>query len=127
MSPVRMERLEAGIRVVLEFVEACNRADLAGMARLLGEDCVLEPAAPGSGAGSLRGKAELVSHWQGRFTQTAQPKLEVEELFGLGLRCVLRWRREGPQAGGKRGATRGATLFKLSSGLICEILEYGKF
>jgi hypothetical protein len=40
MSPIRMARLESGVRVVLAFNEAFNRHDVAGMMRLMSDDCV---------------------------------------------------------------------------------------
>ncbi len=47
MSPIRMARLESAVRLVLEFNEAFNRGDVAGMMRLVCEDCVFENAVPG--------------------------------------------------------------------------------
>jgi hypothetical protein len=40
MSPTRLSRLESAMRVVLEFNEAFNRHDVAGMMLLMSRDSV---------------------------------------------------------------------------------------
>ena len=42
MSPTRMSRIESAIRIVLEFNEAFNRHDVAGMMQIMSDDCVFE-------------------------------------------------------------------------------------
>jgi ketosteroid isomerase-like protein len=46
MSPIRMARLESGVRAVIDFNEAFNRHDVAGMMQLMTEDCVFENTSP---------------------------------------------------------------------------------
>jgi ketosteroid isomerase-like protein len=46
MSPARMSRHEAAIRIVLEFNQAFNPHDVAGMMQLSSEDCVFENTGP---------------------------------------------------------------------------------
>ena len=46
MSPVRMSKLESGVRTVLAFNEAFNRHDVAGMMSLMSEDCIFENTSP---------------------------------------------------------------------------------
>ena len=46
MSPTRMSRIESATRIVLEFNEAFNRHDVAGMMRLMSDDCVFENTDP---------------------------------------------------------------------------------
>lgn len=46
MSPIRMSKIESSVRVVLEFNEAFNRHDLAGMMALMSEDCIFENTYP---------------------------------------------------------------------------------
>ena len=38
MSPIRMERVESGVRVVIAFNQAFNRRDVAGMMQLVSND-----------------------------------------------------------------------------------------
>ena len=47
MSPIRMSRVESAIRVVLAFNESFNRHDVAGMLKLMSDDCIFESTAPG--------------------------------------------------------------------------------
>jgi ketosteroid isomerase-like protein len=42
MSPVRMERVESGVRTMIAFTEAVNRHDLAAMMDLVSDNCVFE-------------------------------------------------------------------------------------
>lgn len=46
MSPTRMSKLESAMRLVLEFNEAFNRHDVAGMMQLMSDGCVFENNAP---------------------------------------------------------------------------------
>ena len=46
MSPIRMQRVESGVRVVIAFNEAFNRHDLPAMLQLLSDDCVFEETQP---------------------------------------------------------------------------------
>jgi hypothetical protein len=125
MSPISMGRLELGLRIVLEFTEAYNRRDSAAMSRLVSDSCVLQTAAGGP-EGERRGREELARYWEEGFRGSAPRPLEVEEIFGVGLRCVLRWRQGAPEAGGREGQRRGVTLFKVNGGLIVEMLVYIK-
>jgi ketosteroid isomerase-like protein len=126
MSPARMARLESAIRTVLEFKEAFNRHDVAGMIQLMSEDCVVENSDPAPNGAGYSGKAAVSQLWQDFFRESPQAHLEVEEIFSLGLRCVMRWRYEWVDATGKKGHTRGVDLFRVKNGSICEKLSYVK-
>jgi limonene-1,2-epoxide hydrolase len=126
MSPIRMSRLESAVRLVLEFNEAFNRHDVTGMMQLVGEDCVFENAAPGPDGSLLSGKEMITRFWQDFFAGSPQAHREVEEIFGLGSRCVLRWRCDRVGAAGAKGHLRGVDLFQVKDGLICARLSYIK-
>ncbi len=121
MSPIRMARLESAVRLVLEFNEAFNRGDVAGMMRLVCEDCVFENAVPGPEGSALSGKDAVTRYWQDFFSRSPQARREVEEIFGLGNRCVLRWR-----CAGVDGPLRGVDIFQVRDGLVRERLAYVK-
>jgi len=53
---MRMSRVESALRVVLEFNEACNRHDVAGMMRLMSDDCILENSGPAPDGAVYSGK-----------------------------------------------------------------------
>ena len=110
MSPARMDKIETSTRIVLAYVEALNRQDIAAALACWAEDCRLE-----SGDGTIyQGKAEI-----GAFLQSGQAeKREIEEIFGMGFRCIVRWKTQDGQ--------RGAEIFRVQDGLICEQLSYLK-
>jgi ketosteroid isomerase-like protein len=126
MSPIRMSKIESGVRMVLEFNEAFNRHDIAWMMQLMSDDCVFENTEPSPDGSLYTGKEAIARFWQDFFLASPQAHIEVEEIFGLGLRCVVRWRYDWVDAAGKKGHVRGVDLFKLKDGLICEKLSYVK-
>ena len=126
MSPIRMSKIESGVRIVLEFNEAFNRHDVAWMMQLMSDDCVFENTDPSPDGSLYAGKETVARFWHDFFLASPQAHIEVEEIFGLGLRCVARWRYDWVDAAGKKGHVRGVDLFKLKDGLICEKLSYVK-
>ena len=126
MSPVRMSKVEAAPRLVLAFNEAFNRHDVAGMMALMSDDCVFENTAPAPDGTVYSGKAAVTQFWQEFFRESPQAQIKIEEIFGLGLRCVMRWRYVWVDAAGQKGHGRGGDLFRLKNGLICEKLSYVK-
>jgi len=126
MSPIRMSRLETGIRVVLDYYEAFNRRDTAALARLVDEDCAVEGAGPVPGLSRRSGREAAVFQWQELFRERPGLRLEVEEIFGLGPRCVARWRLDWEGAEGEKRHERGVDLFQLRNGLVHELQSYVK-
>lgn len=126
MSPIRLERFEAAIRVVLEFNEAFNRHDVAGMMQLMSDNCVFENTTPPPDGALYAGKEAVSLFWQDFFAQSPQAHIEIEEIFGLGSRCVMRWRYAWADEAGAGGHVRGVDLFTVKNGLICEKLSYVK-
>jgi ketosteroid isomerase-like protein len=126
MSPMRMSKIESGLRTVLEFNEAFNRHDVQAMLALLGEDCVIEGSGPAPDGTRLSGKVAAAKFWQDLFRDSPQARLEVEDVFGLGLHCVVRWRLESEDSAGTKCHVRGIDVFQLRDGLISEMLSYVK-
>lgn len=125
MSPARMSRYEASIRVVLAFNETFNRHDVAGMMQLTSEDCVFEDTNPAPDGALYAGKAAVTQYWQDFFRQSPQAHIEIEEIFSAGLRCIMRWKYEWETAG-EKGHVRGVDIFRVEEGLISEKLSYVK-
>jgi predicted SnoaL-like aldol condensation-catalyzing enzyme len=121
-----LRRMEEGVRLVMQFNEAFNRHDAAGMMALTSEDCVFEDSFPAPDGTLISGKEAVTRYWQNFFQESPQAHIEIEEIFGFGFRCVMRWRYEWVDAGGNKGHVRGADLFRLKDGLICEKLSYVK-
>jgi predicted SnoaL-like aldol condensation-catalyzing enzyme len=126
MSPVRLSRIEAALCVVLDFNAAFNRHDVAGMMQLMSDDCVFENTYPAPDGAIYSGKASVTQFWQDFFRQSPQAHIDIEEIFGLGQRCVMRWRYIWVDATGKEGYVRGVDIFQVKQGLITEKLSYVK-
>ncbi len=124
MSPIRMERLESSIRIVLAYREAFNRQDISGILQLLSDDCVFDRSDLDKTIYS--GKEAISKFWQIFFRESPSAHLEIEEIFGLGNRCVMRWTFNQIDAAEKTESVRGVDLFKVKNELICEKLSYGK-
>ena len=126
MSPNRLSRLEAAVRTVLAFIEAFNRHDVNTMLQLLSSDCVFENSAPAPDGTRYIGHESLTQFWQGFFIDSPHVRLHIEEIFGLGNRCILRWRCEWGQEDGDQEHLRGVDIYQVREGLICEKLSYTK-
>ena len=126
MSPVRMARMEAAIRLVLEFNEAFNRHDTEGMLRLISEECVFEHSGPLPDGTSYRGKKEICRFWKKCFRTAPDIQCEIEEIFGAATRCIVRRRYRGTNASEEGDGIRGVDIFQVRNGSLCEILSYVK-
>jgi len=121
MSPARMAKIESGIRIVLEFNEAFNRHDVDAMMKLMSEDCIFENTDPAPDGTVYSGKQAVTLFWQDFFQQSPQARIEIEDIFGFGEKCIMRWRYSWGE-----GHVRGVDLFKVEDGLIREKLSYVK-
>ena len=126
MSPARMSRVEAPVRVVLAFHEAFNRHDIAAMMQLMSDDCSFENTTPAPDGTVYSGKEAVTRYWQDFFRLSPHAHIEIEEIFGLGIRCVARWRYDWIDAAEEKGHVRGVDLFQVKGGLISEKLSYVK-
>ena len=126
MSPARMAKLELAMSIVLEFNEAFNRHDVPGMMRLMSDDCVFENTDPAPDGTVYSGKEAVTQFWRDFFRESPQAQIEIEEIFGLGNRCIMRWKYHWVDAAGKRGHVRGVDIFQIKEGLISEKFSYVK-
>ena len=117
MNPLRMDRAEAAQRVVLAFTEACSRRDLDAALALLDENVRFEESTPAPEGEMLQGKEKIRERLRLDFDLHPQTRLEIEEILGIGQRCLLRWRQND---------LRGAAIFRVVQGRICERLSYTK-
>ena len=126
MSPARLSKLESAMRIVLEFNEAFNRHDVEGMMRLMSEDCVFDNSHPAPNGTLYSGKRAVSQFWQDFFRESPQAQIEIEEVFGLGNHCIMRWKYKWVDVAGTQGHVRGVDIFKVKEGLITEKLSYVK-
>ncbi len=123
---MKMSKIEGGVRTVLAFNEAFNRHDVAGMMALTSDDGRFENTFPAPDGTVYTGKAAVTQFWQEFFQNSPQAHIEIEEIFGLGFRCVMRWRYEWVDEAGNKGYVRGVDIFHIKNGLITEKLSYVK-
>ena len=116
-----MSKIESGMRIVLDFNEAFNRHDVSKIAELLRDDCIFETTYPAPDGSSYKGKGAITEYLQRFFQRSPQAQMEIEEIFGMGLHCVLRWKYTWGD-----GHVRGVDIFKIEEGLISEKLSYVK-
>ena len=126
MSPARMAKLESAMRIVLEFNEAFNRHDVTRMMRLMSEDCVFENTDPAPDGTRYSGKETVTQFWQDFFRDSPEAHIDIEEIFGLGNHCIMRWKYHWVNAAGKKGHVRGVDIFQIKEGFISEKLSYVK-
>jgi len=126
MSPTRLSRLESAVRTVLAFNEAFNQHDVSAMLQLMSDDCVFENTVPAPDGTLYAGKESLAQFWRDFFSASPQARIHIEEIFGLGYRCIMRWRYEWETEMGEKGHVRGVDIFQVRDGLICEKLSYVK-
>jgi predicted SnoaL-like aldol condensation-catalyzing enzyme len=127
MSPIRMSKIDGALRIVLEFNEAFNQHDVAGMMQRMTDDCLFENTDPAPDGTVYAGQAAVTRFWQDFFRESPQAHIEIEEAFGLGNnRCVMRWKYQWGDSAGNQGHVRGVDIFKVRDGLICEKLSYVK-
>jgi ketosteroid isomerase-like protein len=121
MSPIRMAKIESAIRLVLQFNEAFNNHDVAGMMNLMSEDCLFENTTPAPDGTVYSGKEAVTQFWQDFFRESPQAHIDIEEIFGMGNCCIMRWKYSWGA-----GHVRGIDIFKVEEGLITEKLSYVK-
>lgn len=126
MSPIKMAKMESAMRVVIDFNAAANRHDVDGMMRLMADDCVFDNTEPAPDGTIYAGKAAVTAFWRDFFRDSPQAHFDAEEMFGLGERCVVRWKYTWVDAGGRTGHVRGVDVFRVTGGLIREKLSYVK-
>jgi predicted SnoaL-like aldol condensation-catalyzing enzyme len=126
MSPIRMSKIESGIRVVLEFNEAFNRHDVPGMMQLMSDDCIFENTGPTPDGAVYSGKEAVTHFWQDFFRESPHAHIQIEEIFGFGERCIMRWRYSWVELEGEKGHVRGVDIFRVRDGSIREKLSYVK-
>lgn len=126
MSPTRLSRLESAMRTVLAFHQAYNRQDIPGMMQLVTSDCLFESPGPAPDGTVCKGKEEIARFWHHFFSRSPQAHIEIEEIYGFGDRCVMRWKCSWEDAAGVEGYVRGVDIFRVRDGLICEDFSYVK-
>jgi predicted SnoaL-like aldol condensation-catalyzing enzyme len=121
-----MSKIESAMRAVLDFKEAFNRHDVAGMMQLMSEDAVFEYFSPAPDGAVYAGKEAITQFWQDFFHEAPQAHIKVEEIFSLGERCIMRWKYSWVDVEEEGGHLRGVDIFRVREGAIQEVYSYIK-
>jgi predicted SnoaL-like aldol condensation-catalyzing enzyme len=121
-----MSKIESAVRLALDFNRALNQHNGLAIAQLFSEDCIIESFHPAPNGAKYHGKSEVVAYWNDFFARFPKAQAEIEDVFGLGKRCVSHWKLFWEAADGTNAHTRGVDIFRTRDSLIVELLSYGK-
>ncbi len=124
--PIKMSRIEIPVRLALAYYKAYNAHDVAAMIQLMSENCIVETSAPAPDGIVYSGKEAVTKFWQDFFHESPHANIKIEDVYGLGKRCIARWKCTWVDSDGKQQQVRGAEIFRTKDGLICEQLSYVK-
>ena len=112
MSPARMSRLESAIRVVLEFNEAFNRHDVAGMMQLMSDDCIFENTNPAPDGAVYSGKEAVTRFGRTSSASRLRPTSRSRRFLALASGALCAGDTVGWTWQGKRGMSEELTYFE---------------
>jgi len=117
---------DAIIKLVVAFNDALNAHDPEAMLRFLTEDTVFENTDPPPDGERYEGKPVVGAFWREFFHGAQAQHIEIEEIFAVENRCVMRWVYRWQEPDGKSGHVRGVDVYTVRQGLIAEKLSYVK-
>jgi predicted SnoaL-like aldol condensation-catalyzing enzyme len=121
MSPIRMVKIESASRLALDLNRYFNLHDVEGMSKLIRDDCVLDDHGLAPDGAMHSGKEAIVRQWRDLFARSPQIRQEIEDIFGMGDRCVMRWR-----SSDELSIVRGVEIYQVRNELISNIWSYVK-
>lgn len=121
-----MAKIESAMRIVLDFNEAFNRHDVAGMMQRMSDGCVFENTTPAPEGTVYSGKEAVTQFWIDFFHESPQARIEIEDIFGMGNHCIMRWKYYWVGQDGNKGYVRGVDIFQVRDDLIIEKFSYVK-
>lgn len=121
-----MDKVESAMRIALAFREAFNKHDIENMLQLFSNDCIIETQHPAPDGISIRGKEALRQYWEDIFDAHNNLHMNIEEIFGFGERCIMRWQIFWINANGEDAHLRGIDVFQTSNDCIIKKYAYAK-
>lgn len=126
MSPIKMQKLESGIRLAAELIEKINAHDLDAVMKLFADDCVLEPNSASLSGDVVVGKEKIQEYFKTLFSEHGDIHFSTEEILGFGHRCIVRWKCVWIDKKGVERSLRGVDIIREKNDRIGEILSYSK-
>jgi ketosteroid isomerase-like protein len=120
------DNLNDPLAVIIRFNDALNARDVDALMRLMTEDCVFENTYPTPAGTRYVGQAAVRSFWEDFVRGSTEARFEIEEIFGVNDRVVMRWTYHWIDPQGEAGHIRGVDVYRLRHGLIAEKLSYVK-
>ena len=117
---------DKSLALVLRFNDALNARDVDTLMRLMTDDCLFENTFPAPDGARYSGQAAVRAFWEEFVRGSTEAKFEIEEIFGMDERVVMRWRYHWIDLQGQAGHIRGVDVYTVKDGLIAEKLSYVK-
>ena len=113
------------LEAVERFSDAINRHDVDAVMAAMTEDCVFENTYPPPDGGRCEGQAAVRAFWERFFAANPDAFFEVEEMFAVADRCVVRWIYRKTKEG-RPWYLRGVDVFRVRDGKVAEKFSYVK-
>lgn len=110
------------LAVVERFSDAFNAHDIKRVMALMTEDVVFENTSPAPDGERFEGAAAVRAFWEDFFAASPEARFDVEEIFAINDRCVVRWTYHWSAT----GHIRGVDIFTVRDGKVAEKLSYVK-
>ncbi len=121
-----MVSLPDPVSIVIHFNQALNAGNVDAMMQFMTPNSVFENTFPPPDGTRYEGQAAIRAFWEEFFGNASQAHIEIEDIFALDQRCVMRWQYHWVAHDGQTGHIRGVDVYTLQDGLIAEKLSYVK-
>jgi len=126
MSPMKMQKIESAIRLVVELIENINSHKIKNIVKILSDDCSLESSSPAPKGTIYNGKEQIEKYFENIYKERKNLHYKTEEIIGFGHRCITRYKSTWEDDQGRENTIKGTDIIKEKDDQICEILSYSK-
>lgn len=126
MSPIKMSKIEPALRLGIKYIEYFNTHNVDELLALLSADCVFEAYFPAPNGTIYNGKVEIEQYLRELFITKPNNKIDIEDVFGFGHKCVLQWKYYTSENRMPNNYIRGIDIINEKELLICKKYSYIK-